>query len=471
MQPYDLPDWVKNAVFYEIFPDRFANGDRRNDPPGVEPWGGAPSRTNFFGGDIQGIIDHLPYLQDLGVTALYLTPVFKANTNHKYDICDYMSIDPAFGNNELLCKLVSTAHDLGLRVILDIVFNHCGEGFWAFEDVKRHGASSKYKSWFFVDHYPISQDPLNYQTYGGTWYLPKLNTTNPEVQQYLLNVASYWIETSNIDGWRLDVPYKVPMEFWRMFRKRIKQIKSDIYIVGEVWRDPRPWLQGDTCDGVMNYPLRNYILDYFVFDTMDAEDFNYEINLLREVHGLAGSVQLNLLGSHDTSRILTLCQGDIARAILSIVFLFTYVGAPMIYYGDEIGMTGDNDPDCRRCMLWDETKWENRLSDIYRILIRARHEHSALRRGDFLPLFIFNGVYAYLRRFDDDEVIVILNPRDERYHIRIPLGDLNFKGYLWHNILGEGIFKVVDAHLQINTLPPKSALILIPHNDIIHTET
>jgi glycosidase len=470
MQPYDLPDWVKNAVFYEIFPDRFANGDQRNDPPGVEPWGGAPSRTNFFGGDIQGIIDHLPYLQDLGVTALYLTPVFKANTNHKYDICDYMSIDPAFGDTELLCKLVSTAHDLGLRVILDIVFNHCGENFWAFEDVKRHGASSKYKSWFFVDHYPITQDPPNYQTYGGAWYLPKLNTTNPEVQQYLLNVASYWIETCNIDGFRLDVPYKIPMDFWRLFRERIKQIKPDAYIVGEVWRDPRPWLQGDTCDGVMNYPLRNYILDYCVFDTMDAEDFDYEINLLRQANGSSANLQLNLLGSHDTPRLLTLCKDDIARVILAVTFLFTYVGAPMIYYGDEIGLRGGNDPDCRKCMSWEETEWEHRLVNIHRNLIRARYKHPALQRGDFLPLLIYNGVYAYLRRLEDDEVIVILNPREERHQIKIPLGNLNIKGKLWQNMLGEGTFKVTDNHLRIETLPSKSALLLIPHCETSYSE-
>jgi glycosidase len=294
--------------------------------------------------------------------------------------------------------------------------------------------------------------------------MPKLNTNNPEVQKHLLDTATYWMETCDIDGWRLDVPWKVSIDFWKLFRERIKRIKPDAYIVGEIWGDSRPWLQGDTCDGVMNYSLRNSIFDYFVFDTKDAEDFNYEINLLRQVHGPAGSVQLNLLGSHDTPRLLTICKDDISRAILSIVFLFTYIGAPMIYYGDEIGMTGDNDPDCRRCMIWDEAKWENRLVDIYRILSRARHEHSALRRGDFFPLFIFNGVYAYLRRIDDDEVIVVLNPRDVRHNIRIPLGELNIKGNLWNNLLGEGIFRVVDAHLQIDILPAKGALLLVPHN-------
>jgi len=470
MMTYTNPDWVKNAVFYQIFVDRFANGDSTNDPPGVVPWGSAPTRDNFFGGDLRGVLDYLPYLENLGVTALYLTPIFEARSNHKYDTSDYLTIDPAFGDAKSLHKLVSTAHDRGMRVILDAVYNHCGIGFWAFEDVQKKGASSKYASWFFVDHYPISQDPPNYQTCGGVWYMPKLNIKNPEVKEYLINAATHWIETCGIDGWRLDVPWKASMDFWKLFRERIKRIKPDAYIVGEVWRDPRPWLQGDTCDGVMNYPLRNYILDYCVYDTMDAEDFDYEINLLRLAHGSSANIQLNLLGSHDTPRLLTLCKDDIARVILAVTFLFTYVGAPMIYYGDEIGLRGGNDPDCRKCMSWEATDWEHGLVNIYRNLIRARHKHPALRRGDFLPLLIFNGVYAYLRRFDDDEVIVILNPREERHQIKIPLCNLDIKGKLWHNLLGEGTFKVREAHLQIETLLSKSALILIPHSEKLDTE-
>lgn len=470
MDLYDVPEWVKDAIFYEIFPDRFANGDSGNDPPRVEPWGNAPDRSNYFGGDLRGIIDHLPYLQDLGVTAFYLTPIFKANTNHKYDTCDYMNVDPAFGDNELLRKLVSTAHDLGLRVILDAVFNHCSEGFWAFEDVKKNGASSKFTSWFLVNQYPVTQQPPNYQTYGGTWYLPKLNTANPEVQEYLLNVASYWIETCGIDGWRLDTPYKASMDFWRLFRERIKRIKPDAYIVGEVWRDSRPWLQGDTCDGVMNYPLRSYILDYCVYDTMDAEDFDYEINLLRQSHGLSASVQLNLLGSHDTPRLLTLCKDEISRVTLAVAFLFTYIGAPMIYYGDEIGLRGGNDPDCRKCMCWEATEWEPKINQMFRKLIRARHLHKALRQGEFVPLLVFNGIYAYLRRCESDEVIVILNPREERNNIKIPLSNVGIMGRTWHDLLGGKTFNTIEANLQIDTLPSKCAYVLVSNNRELKTE-
>ncbi len=460
MMTYPDPDWVKDAVFYQIFVDRFANGDSTNDPPGIVPWGSPPTRNNFFGGDFQGILDHLPYLKNLGITALYLTPIFKAPSNHKYDCSDYLTIDPSFGSYQLFRQFVDEVHSRGIRIVLDAVFNHCGDGFWAFEDVRKKGASSKYASWFFIDDYPIIQDPPNYQTCGGVWYMPKLNTSNPEVREYLIKAATYWMESCDIDGWRLDVPWKASMDFWKLFRERIKKIKPDAYIVGEVWRDPRPWLQGDTCDGVMNYPLRNHILDYCVFDAMDAEDFDYEINLLRQSNGDSAKFQLNLLGSHDTPRLLTLCKDDIARVILAVTFLFTYVGTPMVFYGDEIGLFGGNDPDCRKCMSWEETEWEHRLVNIYQNLIHIRSNHPALRRGDFIPLLKFNGIYAYLRRLDDDMVIVILNPREERHQIKIPLGNLNIKGKVWQNRLGEGTFKVMDNHLQIEILPSKSALIL-----------
>jgi alpha-glucosidase len=196
---------------------------------------------------------------------------------------------------------------------------------------------------------------------------------------------------------------------------------------------------------------------------MDAEDFDYEINLLRQANGDSAKYQLNLLGSHDTPRLLTLCKEDIARVILAVTFLFTYIGTPMVFYGDEIGLLGGNDPDCRKCMSWKETEWEHRLVNIYKNLIHIRSNHPALRRGDFLPLLIYNGIYAYLRRLEDDEVIVILNPREERHQIKIPISDLNIKGKVWQNMLGEGTFKVMDNHLQIETLPSKSALVLISH--------
>jgi cyclomaltodextrinase len=470
MITHNAPDWVKNAVFYQIFVDRFANGDPTNDPPGAVPWGSPPTLDNFFGGDLQGILNRLPYLEDLGVTALYLTPIFTARSNHKYDTCDYLSIDPSFGTIQLFHKLIEEAHARGMRVILDAVFNHCGDGFWAFEDVKQNGAASKYRNWFCTTTFPIRQGPPNYQTCGGIAYLPKLNVTNPEVQEYLLKVATFWLKEFNVDGWRLDVPWKVVMNFWRAFRNMVKQVNPEAYIVGEVWRDPEPWLKGDTCDGIMNYPLREYILDYCVRDAMDAEDFDHATSRLRDICGSSAPYQLNLLGSHDTPRILTLCKDDVSRVELAIVFLFTYIGAPMVYYGDETGLRGSNDPDCRRCMPWEKSEWETKINQMYRKLIRARRLHKALRQGEFVPLLVFNGIYSYLRRCESDEVIVILNPREERNNIKIPLSNVGISGRTWYDLLGGSTFNATETHLQIDTLPSKCAYVLVSNNEKLDTE-
>ncbi len=459
---FTAPDWVKDAVFYLIFIDRFANGDPSNDPPDVVLWGSAPTRENFGGGDLQGIIDHLPYLQKLGVNALYLTPIFKAHSNHKYDTCDYLTIDPSFGSIELFRQLVNEAHCRGMRIILDAVFNHCGDGFWAFEDLKQNGAASKYKDWFYTTTFPIQQNPPNYQTCGGAAYLPKLKVTNPAVQAYLLKVATYWLKEFNIDGWRLDVPWKVDMNFWRVFHTSVKQINPEAYIVGEIWRDPKPWLQGDICDGIMNYQFRNYILDYCVHDTMDAEDFDYVSSRLRGLYGFSAPYQMNLVGSHDTPRILTLCKHDIKRAILAATILFTSVGAPMIYYGDEVGMVGENDPDCRKCMQWEEKTWNYQLHNAYCLLIDVRAHHSALRSGNIERLMTFNKIYAY-RRFDgEDEVIAIINPLDEYPGLKIPLSLRLPIHQKWRDIFTGKIISYQQGHLEIGNIPSQTALVLVP---------
>lgn len=459
IEVWEAPEWVSDAIFYQIFPERFANGDPANDPAGVEPWGGVPTGDNFFGGDLEGILQRLSYLEQLGVTAIYLTPIFKARTNHKYDTVDYLTIDPAFGDEKLLKKVVAEAHRRGIRVILDAVFNHCGDHFGAFEDVRALGSASPYTDWFFVESFPVTAKPPNYQTCGGTHYLPKLNVAHPDVCEYLMQVATYWIESCDIDGWRLDVPWKAPMGFWRTFRERVKEVKSDAYIVAEVWRDARPWLAGDTCDGVMNYSLRNHVLDYCAYDHMDAEDFNYELRALLQMFGAAAPYQLNLLGSHDTPRLLTLCNENVERAILAVTFLLTFTGAPMIYYGDEVGMIGGDDPDCRRTMIWDPERWNGRLHEQVRELIKLRRRSPALRRGAFETLTVFNAVYAYRRYLGDEEIIVVLNPREERAHVTVPLtkGSLNRK---WRDFISGQQYFVDGSELKINRLPAQSALVL-----------
>jgi cyclomaltodextrinase / maltogenic alpha-amylase / neopullulanase len=459
---YHDPEWVQDAIFYQIFPDRFANGDPRNDPPGVQQWGSPPTRENFCGGDLQGILDHLDYLKELDVTALYLTPIFRARSNHKYDTCDYLEIDPAFGDLALLRKLVAECHERDIRVVLDAVFNHCGDGFWAFEDLAQKGAASVYTDWFFPTEFPLQADPPNYQTCGGAAFLPKLNLANRETRDYLLKVARYWIKEAGIDGWRLDVPWKAPHDFWQEFQHVVKEANSEAYIVAEEWRDPAPWLAGDTCDGTMNYPLREAILDFCVRDTQDAEDFDHVTRRLREIQGKRAVLQLNLLGSHDTPRLMTLCQGNMKRAALAAVAQFTAVGVPMIYYGDEVGLTGGNDPGCRACMPWQEQEWNRDLRALYRRLARIRMVYPALRSESLTPLMTFNGVYAYVRSSNVEDVIVVLNPRQAQRDMVIPVPGQIATASMWRDVLSGAIITRDSSGLWIERLPEKTALLLVP---------
>jgi len=244
----------------------------------------------------------------------------------------------------------------------------------------------------------------------------------------------------------------------------VKEVNPQAYLVGEVWRDARPWIKGDTFDGVMNYRLRDYVLGFCVYDTMDAEDFDYELAQLREDHGQTAEFMLNLLGSHDTPRILTLCKGEVNRAVVAVVFLMTYIGVPMIYYGDEVGMTGGDDPLCRGTMVWDETSWNHRLREVYRRLIRARRQHPALRRGTFRTISTFNTTHVYSRLERDDALLILLNPRVPRSNVAIPLGDTQRFGKVWHDVLGGDDYHVDAGHLMINELPAPSALVMVPND-------
>jgi len=454
----ERPAWVPNAVFYEVFVDRFANGDHRNDPPGTVPWGSPPTREDFQGGDLQGILDHLSYLEDRGVTALYLTPIFRSGTNHRYDTFDYLTVDPSVGDLSLLRRLVQKAHRRGIRVILDGVFNHCGDGHRAFEDLRRRGPASAYKDWFLVKSFPIEREPTSYQTCGGAAYLPKLNIGNPEVRKHLLDVATYWIDETDIDGWRLDVSWKVPLDFWEEFRQVVKRHKPDAYLVGENWRDGEPWLE--VFDGIMNYRLRSAILDFCVWDRMDAEDFRVEVDYLMHRHGEASGWMLNLVGSHDTARLLTLANGDRRRAILAFAALFTLPGAPMVYYGDEIGLEGGDDPDCRKAMQWDTREWASDIALTFQQLADLRKAHPALQRGTWEPALEFNGVFAYRRRQGRDDVMVVLNPREAQKNLAVPLPGSS--SAVWTDLLGGSKAANSEGFLRVPTVEGTSAMILVP---------
>lgn len=390
------PDWLAEAVFYQIFPERFANGDPSLDPPGVEEWGAEPTRDNFFGGDLAGIIQHLDHIADLGANAIYLTPIFEADTNHRYDAKDYFSIDHRLGDLETFRAFVTAAHAKGIRVVLDAVLNHAGDGHWAFRDIVENEAQSKYVNWFSVENFPVQPHPVpNYRTCSGCYYLPKWNAYNPEVRAHHYEVARYWVE-QGIDGWRLDVPYFINDNFWRGFRDVVKGIDDDLYIVAEEWRAPEQWLQGDLADGTMNYTLRDLVLGFVADRSLSAAQFAEGMNELtaRVPEGYRPGM-LNLLGSHDTERLLTRHGNDLAALRLSYALLIASQGAPMIYYGDEVGLTGENDPGCRGTMPWDHQQWNTDLLEWLRDLIHVRAQHEPLRRGS-----------QHVRAIGDDAVVV-----------------------------------------------------------------
>lgn len=380
------PKWVKETVWYQIFPERFANGDTSNDPKGTLPWGSKdPSREDFFGGDLQGVIDHLDYLKDLGVNGLYFCPVFKAMSNHKYDTIDYYDIDPDFGDKETFKILVQEAHKRGIRVMLDAVFNHIGYASKEFQDVVEHGEKSKYKDWFYIHDYPVEfgiggntegSELIHYDTFAFTPMMPKLNTTNPEVAAYLLDIATYWIEEFDIDAWRLDVANEVDHRFWKKFYEATTALKPDFYILGEIWHSSQRWLEGDEFHAVMNYAYTETILNFFVQKNISATKLAsglYEqLMLYREQ---TNQVMFNCLDSHDTARLLTLSDGDKDIAKMTLAFTFLQQGSPCIYYGTEVGMTGGNDPDCRKCMIWDEEQQDRVFFEFMKDLIHLRHEY------------------------------------------------------------------------------------------------
>jgi cyclomaltodextrinase len=453
-----VPDWVADAIFYQIFPDRFCNGEKRNDPPGLAVWGDPPTRENFFGGDLKGILIRLDYLQNLGVNALYLNPIFQARTNHRYDTIDYFKVDPALGDTALLKELVSQVHQRGMHIILDGVFNHCGDGFAPFQDVINKGSDSEYANWFLARSYPLSIDPLNFRTCGGCTYLPKLNLAHRPVQEFILKVACYWLEETGMDGWRLDVPFKIPLDFWRKFRQVVKKANPQAYLVGEVWREAAPWIAGDCFDGVTNYRLRDLVLGYVLTHDFDGEDIGFELQTLLTAHGPAAQSMLNLLDSHDTPRILTTLKGDIERLRIALTIQMTLPGAPMIYYGDEVGLLGETDPDCRRCMPWDEVDWNEKVVKIFHDLVILRREHHALRYGDPQSLTTFNFVFAYKQQFENDEVIIVLNPRESVKALEIPI---HSQAVHWMEFSSRQVFTAINGTILFDQIPACSAMVLL----------
>ena len=343
--------WLNNAVFYQIFVDRFCKSDKTI---GVKSkinagWDELPTPTSFYGGNLDGITEKLDYINGLGATAIYLTPIFKSNSNHKYDTIDFYCIDESFGNKESLKRLVEKAHEKGMRVVLDAVFNHVSHDFARFKDVMKKGKKSKYFDWFVIDGEKVRQNPPNYACFGDCEYMPKLNTCNKEVQKYLIDVMTYWMKECDVDGWRLDVSDEISHGFWRKAREAVKSQKTDSVLIGENWHNSESFLRGDQFDSIMNYALTKRMMDFWVDESIDEKQLADQLNsLYMRYSDVTNNMMFNLLDSHDTARFFTKVNKDRNRLLCAIATLVFLPGSFNLYYGTDVLLEGEYDPDCRR---------------------------------------------------------------------------------------------------------------------------
>jgi neopullulanase len=492
------PDWVQDAIFYQIFPDRFARSERMPDI-GFEAWDSPPTIHGFKGGDLYGVVEKLDYLKDLGITALYFNPVFESASNHRYHTYDFYNVDPLLGGNDALRLLLDEAHKRGLRVILDGVFNHASRGFWQFHHVLENGISSPYSDWFYFDTgrlhgrrqwgaYPTTQelhalqngeDSLNAIGYRAWWNLPalpKLNTNTPAVRNFIFDVAQHWIKFG-IDGWRLDVPGEIDDDaFWQEFRFRVHQVNPEAYIVGEIWHEAQRWLQGDQFDAVMNYILTAAALSYCAGPHLNI-DVVYQAGGLKDrihryidANGFANEVerimnlyrpeitrsQLNLLDSHDMPRFLSCANGDKNSLKLAWLFIMTITGAPCIYYGDEVGVDGGHDPECRKSFPWDESKWDKDLLGYIKAVIALRKNNPAFRRGEYRRLYTVDGVYCYARTLDGSTFIAGLNASESPHQVEVEYeAGKNPKA-----VFGETSEISIEGGRLRFTIPPRAGVVL-----------
>jgi cyclomaltodextrinase / maltogenic alpha-amylase / neopullulanase len=466
----ETPAWVRDAVFYQVFPDRFARSGRVPAPGPLQAWAAPPTTEGIKGGDLPGLTDRLDDLAGLGITALYLNPIFTSASNHRYHTDDYLAVDPLLGGEPAWRELIEAAHVRGMHVILDGVFNHTGRGFLPFHHILETGAASPYLDWYNVDRGRLESggrldaypDPgsdaanggdigrLGYEAWWGLPALPKLNHAEPVVREYLMSVAEHWLR-AGADGWRLDVPEEIHEPgFWQTFRQRVKAVKGDAYIVAEIWQ-PRPErLGGDEFDALMDYPLTEALLSFCAGSHLDMGVAGSQSEYAAHVHPMDGAafaaelerllglydpavtaVQFNLLGSHDTPRFVTVCGGDRDSLRLATLIQMTLAGAPSIYYGDEIGMDGGADPANRAAFPPDRAAWDMDLRGFIAGTIALRHSSATLRdRGTFRAVGWAGGCIAYVR--DDPAAgelwLVAVNAGDEGVALDLTLPELGDRG-------------------------------------------
>ncbi len=468
LENFHTPNWVKDGIIYQIFTDRFCNGDSKLNPdfsewyyqkkneldPAareqkyefVKDWNDTEKLKTavnrdflFYGGDLLGVKKKLDYLVELGVTIIYFNPLVKAASNHKYDAYDYYQVDPHFGSNEDFIDLVQACHQKEIKVIVDFAFNHVGIGFFAFQDSIEKGKNSKYYHWFDWNKWPLPEkidQNFNAKKYYQCWWghaiMPDLNfdlkrfhpdenfvkdiaeaEVNWDIVNYLLKVCEFWLTTFDIDGFRLDIPNEVPFWFWQKFRKKVKNLKPDAYLVGEIWHNAEEWINNDYFDAVMNYKyFKDPVYDFFCLQKISPQNFMKKILAgLRHYPKEATMVMMNLLDSHDTFRFLEAARGNINKLKLALIFQMTTIGTPHIFYGDEVGMRGGHDPDNRRPFDWKyfEDPQKITLRNFYRKLISLRKEYKALRRGELKLISTKNDLLFYQRKLGKEELFILIN--------------------------------------------------------------
>jgi glycosidase len=464
---FTTPAWLQGATVYEIFADRFRNGDPANDPCRNAPcpvfYGNIPAilhptwnepvedsratgffNRDFFGGDLQGVTQELDYIKSLGVDAIWLTPIFKARSNHRYDTDDYMQVDPSLGGDAAYAQLLAAAHAKGIKIILDGVFNHTSSDSRYFDKYHRYpdvvgaceSASSPYRDW-----YTITGDCSDYSKFGGFDTLPQLNHSNPAVLDFLAGVAKHWAP----DGWRLDAAQEIDHRWWRSFRKAVPGPP----LVGEdtaAPADASPYLLGNELDGVMNYRFRQAALGFAQRLTPAQLDHSLKA-ILADYPRAASAVSFNLVDSHDTSRVgFVTPDGQRLVALLQ----YTSFGAPMLYYGDEVGIdapdkNGFNDPYNRAPFPWDNE--DTGLLDYYRKLGAIRHSFPALRTGSLVTLSTKGSVYVFERLAPPDKpVIVALNKGSSPASVKVP---------------GTGLVDQLTGTPFTGTVPARGGVILV----------
>lgn len=461
-----IPSWIHDAVFYQIFPDRFFNGNKENDPDNIKDWDSEPTFTSYFGGDLEGINQKLDYLQDLGVNALYLNPIFLSTSPHGYNTSDYFKIEPRLGSEQDFRRLVEQIHERGMHIILDGVFNHTGRGFFAFVDILENGEQSPYFDWYHINHFPLHAydegKADSYQAWFDMKSLPKLNTDNPKVCNHILQVIEYWLRLG-VDGWRLDVPNEIDSDhFWSRFQNAVKGVNPDAYIVGEIWHAEPRWVK--FFDGLMDYPFRDALLG-LLNDEIGLAQFIHTLQEITTIYTWENVLAMYvLLGSHDTKRLYTKLNGDVDKIKLAFMLQFFFPGIPAIYYGDEIGMQGGKDPDCRAGFMWDETQWNNDLRNWLKALIRIRKEHAVLQYGSFeiLKNDPSNNTCIMKRQDEGKQIFLVMNFSRTKQNIDVETDTI--KEGILEDLLSNVAHSITENRARLELAPMSGSLLNVNFN-------